>query len=291
MRWKAHFFLGKQTANCDEKFGLPSPNNAPMVTQLKDFEDDVIKMISNIQFRTVNDPFMNKISKDLDRVNSMNNVLVFADKSKNIYELSSASYEKILTDNVTMNKQCDDNIMSNVNSELKEITDKLSISGVDIMARKNALVTLKDHKENFDTNPKCRLLNPSKRELGKVSKVVLDRINDEIRSTIHVNQWKNTQSVLKWFPVIENKCDYSFLSFNVNEFYQSISEDLLNRAISWVRTITNITPEEEYVIKHARKSLLFHGERTWSNTNDTDGALFYVAMGSYDGAEVCELLV
>ena len=44
------------------------------------------------------------------------------------------------------------------------------------------------------------------------------------------------------------------------------------------------------VIKHARKSLLFHGERTWSKTNDTDGALFDVAMGSYDGAEVCELV-
>jgi hypothetical protein len=124
--------------------------------------------------------------------------------------------------------------MSNVNSELKEITDKLSISGrVDIMARKNAFVTLKDHKENFDINPKCRLLNPSKSDLGKVSKVVLDRINDEIRSTIHVNQWKNTQSVLKWFQGIQNKCDYSFLSFDVNGFYPSISEDLLNSAISW----------------------------------------------------------
>jgi hypothetical protein len=89
--------------------------------------------------------------------------MVFADKSKNIYELSPVSYEKLLTENVTMDyKQCDDNIMSNVISELKEITDKLSISGrVDIMARKNAFITLKDHKENFDINPKCRLLNPS----------------------------------------------------------------------------------------------------------------------------------
>ena len=106
---------------------------------------------------------MNKISKDLDRINSSNNVMVFADKSKNIYELSPVSYEKLLTENVTMDyKQCDDNIMSNVISELKEITDKLSISGrVDIMARKNAFITLKDHKENFDINPKCRLLNPS----------------------------------------------------------------------------------------------------------------------------------
>ena len=36
---------------------------------------------------------------------------------------------------------------------------------------------------------------------------------------------KNTQSVLKWFQGIQNKYDYSFLSFDVNEFYPSISED------------------------------------------------------------------
>jgi hypothetical protein len=64
----------------------------------------------------------------------------------------------------------------------------------------------------------------------------------------------------------------------------------LNSAISWARTITNITPEEESVIKHARKSLLFHGQRTWSKTNDSDGALFDVAVGCYDGTEVCELV-
>jgi hypothetical protein len=45
------------------------------------------------------------------------------------------------------------------------------------MARKNAFITLKDHKENFDINPKCHLLNPWKSVLGKVSKVVLDRVN------------------------------------------------------------------------------------------------------------------
>jgi hypothetical protein len=101
---------------------------------------------------------------------------------------------------------------------------------------------------------------------------------------------ENTQSVLKWFQGIQNKCDYSFLSFDVNEFYPSISVDLLNSAISWARTITNITPEEESVIKHARKSLLFHGDKTWSKTNYSDGAHFDVAMGSYDGAEVCELV-
>ena len=69
------------------------------------------------------------------------------------------------------------------------ITSKLSIGDrVDTMATRNAFVTLKDHKDNFDSHPKCRLINPSKSELGKVSKVIIDNINNKIRSTLNVNQ-------------------------------------------------------------------------------------------------------
>jgi hypothetical protein len=32
---------------------------------------------------------------------------------------------------------------------------------------KQAFITLKDHKPNFNNNPTCRLLNPSKTEIGK----------------------------------------------------------------------------------------------------------------------------
>ena len=41
------------------------------------------------------------------------------------------------------------------------------------------------------------------------------------------------------------------------------------------------------VIYHARKSLLFDGSHIW---NEKQGGLFDVLMGSYDGAEVCELV-
>jgi hypothetical protein len=47
------------------------------------------------------------------------------------------------------------------------------------MAETEAFITLKDHKDNVESNPKCRLINPAKRELGKVSKVILDSINQE----------------------------------------------------------------------------------------------------------------
>ena len=111
------------------------------------------------------------------------------------------------------------------------------------MAKKSAFITLKDHKENFNSNPKCRLINPSKSELGKVSKVILDDIKSKIRSTLNLNQWKNTQSVINWFQAIIDKPNYTFLSFDILEFYPSISEQLLNNVISWAKSLTDITDQ------------------------------------------------
>jgi hypothetical protein len=101
------------------------------------------------------------------------------------------------------------------------------------MARRNAFITLKDHKENLDSNPKCCLINPLKSELGMVSKIILD--NNKIRSTLNelnLNQWKNTESVISWFQTINDKPNHTFLSFDIIEFYPSISEHLLDEVIS-----------------------------------------------------------
>ena len=58
---------------------------------------------------------------------------------------------------------------------------------------------MKDHKEDFHTNPTCRLINPAKSELGKISKNILEEINTKLRSTSGLNQWKSTKSVIEWF--------------------------------------------------------------------------------------------
>ena len=41
------------------------------------------------------------------------------------------------------------------------------------------------------------------------------------------------------------------------------------------------------LIKHARKAFLFHDENIWEKTKNPD---FDVTMGSYDGAECCEIV-
>jgi hypothetical protein len=117
------------------------------------------------------------------------------------------------------------------------------------MAKREAFVTLKDHKENFDSHPKCRL------------KVILDAINNNIRSIIKVNQWKNSQSVIEWFKNIPDKRHHTFVSFDVVEFYPSITEDLLDKAILWAKSFVDIPDEHVSIIKHARKSLLFNANK------------------------------
>ena len=64
-------------------------------------------------------------------------------------------------------------------------------------------------------NATFRLINPSKSEIGKISKQILDRINRKVIESIGLNQWKNTEAVLKWFKNIPNKNLYSFISFDV----------------------------------------------------------------------------
>ena len=61
----------------------------------------------------------------------------------------------------------------------------------------DAYVTLKDHKENFLNDPKCRLINPSKSQMGVVSKKLLERIIAEVSQSLHSNQWRNTDAVIK----------------------------------------------------------------------------------------------
>ena len=56
------------------------------------------------------------------------------------------------------------------------------------MKESEAYITVKDLKENFPHKPSFRLINPSKSELGKVSKRVLDNINKYIIEHTKVNQ-------------------------------------------------------------------------------------------------------
>ena len=58
-------------------------------------------------------------------------------------------------------------------------------------------MTLKDHKDNFRSNPTRGLINPSKNKLGKVSKQLLEKINSDFVEKLQFNQLGHTNTALK----------------------------------------------------------------------------------------------
>ena len=60
---------------------------------------------------------------------------------------------------------------------------------IDHLPKPETFITLKDNKDNFFNKRSCRLINPTKPELGKISKKVIEQINQEILKKTDVNQW------------------------------------------------------------------------------------------------------
>ena len=107
-------------------------------------------------------------------------------------------------------------------------------------AKRPAFISLKDHKENFKHNTKCHLINPSKSEMGIVSKTFLEKINSKLNNHLCYNQWRSTSAVIEWFRAIENKKTCKFIKFDIAELYPSISAELLERSINFARGIVEI---------------------------------------------------
>ena len=146
---------------------------------------------------------------------------------------------------------------------------------------------LKDHKENFLNRPTTRLLNPAKNEIGRISKHILQNINKILSEETKVNGWKNTESVINWFESIPNKHLYTFLMFDITDFYPSIKEKLLWEGIRFAKHYISITKKDIEAIFQARKSLLYYIDKRWVKKGERN---FDISMDAYDGAEVCELI-
>ena len=149
-------------------------------------EEDLQKMISNVQFRRVNNDFQNRLKNDIRSIQSSKKVFVFS------------QHEKLLTNKITKTyKQSNDKVYNCINLEAKHIVKNLEMADrVECMVKKPAYITLKDHKENFNINPKCHLINLAKSELRKVTKIIVENINKTVREKLHCNQWRNTSNVI-----------------------------------------------------------------------------------------------
>ena len=81
--------------------------------------------------------------------------------------------------------------------------NKTALSRMFINDKNRCFITLKDHKLNFLITPRIYLLKPEK--LGRITKILLDKINLYLRNITEVNQWKNTSGAISWFKNIKMK--------------------------------------------------------------------------------------
>ena len=76
--------------------------------------------------------------------------------------------------------------------------------------------------------------------------------------------------------------------FDIKDFYPSIKEDLQIEALEFAKQHVTIKSKDRETIFHARKSLLYGEGEPWIKKQSNN---FDVTIGSYDGDEVCELIV
>ena len=297
IRWRAFWFDNDQqqdpsvnpTPAGHETYGFKSTNTPPQHPDLLHFETELYDLIRNIKFNPFKSQFQQQMDKDLKELKTGNNVVVEADKTTNLYKVSVTKYRELLQNNVTKDykiaaegKQAEIDRRTNILAQHLKIEDRMEQH-----TATPAFITLKDHKDNFSTDTKCRLINPAKSNLGIVSKKLLEKFIKQIKTNSGHNLWKSSAEVLNWFSQTNTASNARFLKFDICEFYPSISSALLNKALHFARSYINITEDEEEIIKLSKEALLFSNNNCWEKKNNPE---FDVTMGSYDGAETAELI-
>ena len=177
-----------------------------------------------------------------------------------------------------------------LNKEAAEIAKKLELHDrIDSMTESQAMISIKDHKDNFPQRIENRLINRSKTNIGKISKSILDRINSQVRVATNLNQFKSTNEVLSWFEGLENKDRRKFIKLDICQFYPSITLELLTEALDWAKQYATFTftEDEKNIIIHCRRNFLFFQNDIYVKKENPN---FDNGQGSLDSAEVSELV-
>ena len=173
MRWKAFFFLQNHDTNSNDKetYGFKSKRPPPHVSALDEFEDNMLNMIQRVEFKpncAVTDSLPAKLDKDAQEIRQDKNIYVNADKTTNYYKAEPQDYLNLLQKNVTKAyKKTNKDIPDSITAVDRKIAEDLKLDDrVEVSASRDAFITLKDHKPDFINNPTCRLINPTKTEIG-----------------------------------------------------------------------------------------------------------------------------
>ena len=153
MRWKALFFLNSDNkeSNTKTSFGFKSRYHPLPCTKLEHFKKGLLNIISNVKFTNNKNSFQKKLRADKTEIKNSRNIYVFADKTNNVYRMSTSEHNELLKENVTKTyKKAPEKLQKSINLEAKSIATNLKLSEqIEKLAEVPAYITLKDHKKKL----------------------------------------------------------------------------------------------------------------------------------------------
>ena len=82
-RWKAKFFLKPAAKQSKENFGLKTAKSPESIPELKNFENDLIKMAQNIEFRQYENNLQRNLKNVCKSMDKETKLIIPADKTSN----------------------------------------------------------------------------------------------------------------------------------------------------------------------------------------------------------------
>lgn len=138
------------------------------VNELKDFEIEMTNLIQKIEFSNMSSDFRRKLANDMKSIKQKGKVMVKADKTTNYCAMSPQDCTNLTHNIITKTyKKSTQSEINDINNEARRLADDIKISDrVEKLAEKDVFITLKDHKPSFINTLTCRLINPTRSELG-----------------------------------------------------------------------------------------------------------------------------
>ena len=161
-----------------------------------------IKQYTILKFRRRSKPFLAVLKEEVKKIEQKKELIIPADKTSNNYVVPADKYEELINKEIHKNyKKATVEEVVKVNSEQAKTAVELEIDDrVFKTTPRESFITLKDHKIDFATNPKVRLINPTKGELGRVAMQIVDKIVKQIREKdVSAKQAISTGEVIEWF--------------------------------------------------------------------------------------------
>ena len=167
-----------------EKYGFKTKKH---IKEMDNFESNLIGLVKSIKSKEIHNNIQQQMSSDSRRIRESSNIFTKSDKSGNLYKVDRNKYKQMIFKEVIKHyKKPPPHLENELNNEAKMLATKLGIVERVEKYIKNCFITIKVHKSDFKENLECRLINPAKTQMGRVSKIILQDICDTLRIALNI---------------------------------------------------------------------------------------------------------